>query len=141
MNFKEFTKYKEKAFISFCRTVIRREGINLFREFADHSKREVPFSSIPQSELWPQATVDKYNLYCQKFIVCGHIIAIYDCDLGDALAYLNHKLRNALLLFYFSGYNDSQIGQLLHISPSAVRYRRSKAIKTLKSILEENSYE
>lgn len=139
MNFEEFQRYKEKAFVLFCRTVIRREGINLFREFAERSQQEVSLSSLSEKDLLPQATVDKYELYCRRFIVCGQIIPVYDFDLGEALSCLNHKLRNALLLFHFSGYNDTQIGQILHISASAVRYRRTQALKKLKSILEDHA--
>lgn len=83
--------------------------------------------------------MDKYELYCRRFIVCGQIIPVYDCDLGEALGCLNHKLRNALLLFHFFGYNDTQIRQIFHISRSAVRYRRTQAMKKLKSILEDNA--
>ena len=97
-----FQRYKEKAFVLFCRTVIRREGINLFREFTEQSQQEVSLSSMPEKDLWPQATVDKYELYCRNFIVCGQIIPVHDCDLGEALGCLNYRLRNALLLFHFS---------------------------------------
>lgn len=139
MNFEEFQRYKEKAFVLFCRTVIQREGVNQFHEFAERSRQEVSLSSMSEKDLLSQATMDKYELYCRRFIVCGQIIPVYDCDLGEALGCLNHKLRNALLLFHFFGYNDTQIGQIFHISRSAVRYRRTQAMKKLKSILEDNA--
>ena len=50
MTQKQFEQYKERAFDIFCRTVIRHEGADAFREFAAKAEREVGLSMLSGQE-------------------------------------------------------------------------------------------
>jgi DNA-directed RNA polymerase specialized sigma24 family protein len=61
--------------------------------------------------------------------------------LGQAIAALPPQRRDVILLSYFMGQNDPQIGTLLHLEPQTIRYRRQTALQRLKEILENLDYE
>lgn len=46
--------------------------------------------------------------------------------------------QEIVILRYWNGYNASQIGQMLKMEPSTVRYHLSRAIKMLKEKLKED---
>ena len=47
------------------------------------------------------------------------------------------KYRVPLYLYHYEGYSVQEIGKLLHMNPSTVRTRLSRARETLKKQLEE----
>lgn len=70
------------------------------------------------------------------------------CISGDAkellyaLSDLPDNLKIPVYLFYYDGYSSDEIGQMLHITPSAVRSRLQKARELLRNFLgDERSVE
>lgn len=53
---------------------------------------------------------------------------------------LKAKDRAVLYLFYYEGFSTEEIGQMLHISQSAVTTRLHRARKNLKATLEQEGY-
>lgn len=63
-------------------------------------------------------------------------------DLLYALSDLPDNLKIPVYLFYYDGYSSDEIGQMLHITPSAVRSRLQKARELLRNVLgDERSVE
>ena len=58
-------------------------------------------------------------------------------DLLYALSDLPDNLKIPVYLFYYDGYSSDEIGQMLHISPSAVRSRLQKARELLRNVLSD----
>ena len=54
---------------------------------------------------------------------------------------LPEKERAAVYLHYYEGYTFQEIGEILHISPSAVSMRLHRGRKKLQAILKEDGYE
>ena len=49
--------------------------------------------------------------------------------------------KNAVLLYYFEGMNDTEIAELFNTSRSTIQYRRTSSFELLKKYLEENADE
>ncbi len=141
MNAQQFRVYQEQTFDSFCKKTIRNEGIDAHRELAYRAKHEIQLSALSESD-WVQLGIeDKYRPYQMCFSVMGHSVTVYDRDLAEALQYIIPQHRHILLLSYFLGYTDLEIGYMLGISNHAVRIRRNAALHRLQMLLEGKGYE
>lgn len=60
-----------------------------------------------------------------------------DRELAEAVLALPEKYRIVLHLYYYEDYSIKEIGQMLHLSDSAVKNRLLRARKQLKSTLKE----
>lgn len=92
---------------------------------------------ISDAELNLLHTVDVYQTYCKTFPVRGYLIQVYDPDLGEVLQRLSPQRRDVLLLGYFLGFNDYQIGRVLHIDHKTVDYRRTEGLRRLRELLKD----
>jgi len=50
----------------------------------------------------------------------------------EKLNQLDSQDRRIILLYYWWGYRDSEIGEIMSLSQQLVNYRRNKAIKQLR---------
>lgn len=64
-----------------------------------------------------------------------------DRELFHAVMELPEKERAAVYLHYYEGYTFQEIGEILHVSPSAVSMRLHRGRKKLQAILKEDGYE
>jgi RNA polymerase sigma-70 factor (ECF subfamily) len=62
-----------------------------------------------------------------------------DRDLWDAIGKLNPKYRAVVHLYYYEGYSQGQIAEILKISRSAVQTRMDRARQQLRKELSENA--
>ena len=58
-----------------------------------------------------------------------------ETELWDAVMHLPPKYRAVLHLYYYEGYDQGEIGKILHISLTAVQTRMSRAREMLKKEL------
>lgn len=141
MTLQEFYTLQEETFDSFCKTLIRNESINAHKEYAFRAQTETPLQDLSGNEQQQLAHEDTYDSLATHFIVRGENVYVRDPDLSDALRFLPPKRREVILLSYFLGRTDNEIGRLLKIDPRAVGYRREAALKKLREFLEEIPYE
>lgn len=52
--------------------------------------------------------------------------------LQENINQLNEQDRQIIILYYWWGYRDSEIGEIMSLSQQLVNYRRNKAIKQLR---------
>lgn len=52
--------------------------------------------------------------------------------LNEYLKELNHLDRRIIILYYWWGYRDTEIGEIINLSQQLVNYRRNKVIKQLR---------
>lgn len=136
MTREEYNEYLVKSFISFCRTVIHNEAINIYREMAAKGEKEIPLSALSHNELSKLLYEDTYRPYRKTYIVQGNPVHVYDQPLGEVLQYLSPQRRDIILLTYFLEYSDADIAQLLRISSPTVSSRKQAALKKFKELLE-----
>lgn len=137
MTLEEFHSYQEQTFDSFCKSVIRNESIDAFRELAYRREHEVEFSALSASELAALHSKADFNTYRKNYRVLGYVIEVSDPALGENLQFMPAQFRDIILLSYFLDYTDFEIGNLLHVNKSTVRYRRVAALRRLKKMLED----
>lgn len=61
-----------------------------------------------------------------------------DQTLYDAVMKLPPKYRTVIHLYYFEGYDQSEIGEILHLKRTAVQTRMSRAREMLKKELNDD---
>lgn len=137
MTLQEFYTLQEEMFDSFCKTLIRNESINAHKEYALRSQTEISVTDLSIHDQQQLSQEDNYNAFTTLFIVRGENVYVRDPDLSDALRFLPPKRREVILLSFFLERTDSEISQLLKLSPRAVGYRRKTALEKLREYLEE----
>lgn len=141
MTLEQFHTYQEETFDSFIAKLIRNEGKDARKEIARRAEHEISLSQLMEEELAEITSMDTYNLEEMTFTVRDDTVTVNDILLGQAIASLPPMRREVILLSYFMGKNDPQIGALLNLTPNAIRYRRQTTLETLKNILEALGHE
>lgn len=143
MTLEEFQLYHEKNFDAFSKSTIKRISAKIFNKIAAHAEQETELSALSFKDEQQLCTEDTYSLDEEgiQFWVLGKPVVIHDHLLGQALSALPPKRRDVILLFYFAGRNEPQIGHILNISTPTVNYRHGMALRRLKEILEAMNYE
>ena len=135
MTLEQFYRYQEESFDAFCKKVIRNAASSAHRKLDEKAEKEASLSDLSESELNLLHTFDVYQTYCKTFPVRGYLVQVYDPDLGEVLQHLSPQRRDVLLLGYFLGFNDYQIGRALHIDHKTVDYRRTEGLRRLRELL------
>lgn len=139
-NRREFQK--QCAFQKFCNTVLHNEACNAHDEIRRRRAKEVSFSDLALHEERQLYTLDKYFQKEEaepRFHQAGKEIT--PKLLLEAIRTLPEEKRDVILLYYFKGMTDAEIGKLLHTSRSTVQYRRTSSFEQLRRYLEENADE
>ena len=127
--------YLEKTFDSFCKKVIKNESRNIHKRLRRTAEHEISLSGLSaadEAKLWVE---DSYNTEKPIFTVDEKCFSVDDERLATALAFLTPQRREVILLSFFLGYSDAQIGRKLRISPDTISYRKSIAIEKLRELL------
>jgi len=132
-----FDSKLEQSFDSFCKKVINNESKNILKKYQRLSNHEANLSSLSPTEKQELASEDSYSEYEMVFIFAGNMLIVHDPDLARAISSLSPKWREVILLSFFLGYTDAQIGRKLNVTKEAIRYRKDMAINKLKEMLEE----
>lgn len=129
------------AFNAFCKRVLKNEAINIYNERRRKQAKEMTFSVLTPQEENQLFTLDKQyeGEEGQCIQVAGKKIT--PKILAEAMRILPKEKRITVLLYYFCGLSDIEIGQLLNIPRSTVQYRRTSSFERLKRFLEEHADE
>lgn len=141
MTSEQFYTYQEQTFDSFMNKLIKNEGKDARKEIARRAEHEISISQLMEKEVALIAVTDTYDLGKMNFHVRNDDVTVNDVLLGQAIASLPPNRREVILLSYFLGKNDPQIGELLHLAPNTIRYRRQTTLERLKKILEALGHE
>jgi len=126
----------------FCKSVLHNEACNAHEEIRRRRVREVTFSNLALHEERQLYTVDKY--FQDEEAEPSYQMAGKEITpklLLEAIRALPEERRKIVLLYYFEGLTDIEIGKQLNISRSTVQYRRTSSFEQLKKYLEENADE
>ena len=81
-------------------------------------------------------THDTYTLYSRTYYVKEQPIVVRDKNLGESLQYIIPQKRAVILLSYFAGYNDTEVANILGVSPTSIARRKKSALLRLRELLE-----
>lgn len=59
----------------------------------------------------------------------------------EAIRTLPEEKRTAILLYYFEGMSDAEIGEIFNTPRSTIQYRRATSFELLRKYLEEHADE
>ncbi len=100
------------------------------------AKHEKPFSELPEIVVDSFAVMDEYEIEKIVFVAHGIEVPVQIGELSEALKKLSDKKRNVVLLFYFTGLSDIEIGEMLDMNPSTSYRNRMSSLEEMKQILE-----
>ena len=91
-----FDEYGERhRFDAFCKTVLRYEAINYFRELNRQRKYSIQFNALSQSELGKLYTVDEYPSDSFIFSAFGYVLYLHEEMMADAFSRLPESMAGA----------------------------------------------
>lgn len=109
----QFMEHIEYAFAAFCRVVLRNAAISAYRDFGRKQKREASLDYLMSETPFEPFTTDNYFEQYDKptvFVAKGQEIIITSERLADALLKLPEQRRTVLLMYFFLGYTDTEVG-------------------------------
>ena len=119
-----------------------KEACNAHDEIRRRRKREVSFCDLALHEERQLYTVDKYFQDEEaepRYQMAGKEIT--PKLLLEAIRTLPEEKRTAILLYYFEGMTDVEIGKMFNTSRSTIQYRRTSSFELLKKYLEGHADE
>ena len=131
----------QKQFGSFCVKVLKNAAHDIQRHNAYIRGVEMSLSDLDFPELEQIAMVDKYFMDEHVFEVLGLPIVVTGDLLAEALEQLSESNRDVILLSYFLGLTDREIGERLNIVHQAVSKRRNVTLKKLREYLMREGFE
>lgn len=130
-----------KMFDSFCKKVIRNEARNIKKRYARLREQQISFTEVPESVLDSCQTLDVSVENSEVFLAQGMKLIVENLDLAEVINQLSESKQIIILLYYFAGLNDREIGEAIGMSIGGVWYQRKRAEEELKQRLGEKSYE
>ena len=140
----QFMEHIEYAFNAFCKIVLRHEAINAWRDLKRKEAREVSLDYLMSERHFEPSAMDSYFEKQDKptvFLVFGKEVIVDDERLATALSKLPELRREVLLLYYFVGYRDEDIGRQYGRCRSTINSRRNVALKQLRKEWERLEHE
>ena len=139
----QFMEHIEYAFAAFCRIVLRNAALNAYRDFGQKTKREVSLDYLMSETSFEPFTTDNYfeQYKPTTFVVKGQKVIVVNERLADALSKLPEQRRTVLLLYFFLGYTDTEVGNEYGRSRSTANYWKLSALKNLRKELEKTNHE
>lgn len=100
-------------------------------------KHEVFLSDLEEGLLENYFVTNDTYMFGDTFTVSGHEIAVYDECLAKALHRLPAKKRTVILMSFYLGMSDAEVGRTLNRAASSIHTRRVSALAMLKRLMEE----
>lgn len=117
----------QHQFDAFCKKVLRNEAKSIRKRNARIKENEEPLNDSNESK-YTQTHLYEQDIY----FLFGMEILISDQKLSAAIDQLSDIRRKIILLYYFVGFNDTEIGKIFNMSTSGIWYQRTKAVEQLK---------
>ena len=135
MNSEQYREHIEHTFNAFCKIVLYHAALGVYKKLRKKQQFEVSLDYLCEFDFEPVTTTDEYFVPT-SFTVHGKTVIVESEQLAAALSRLPEKRREVLLLWYYLGYSDEEIGKICGISRSAVFRRRKIALRLLRKEME-----
>lgn len=127
------------AFDSFWKKVVRNEALNIQKKYARFRQRQISMEILKQKGLDTEFYYSEPNMNSSgSFIVLGIKIFISNEELSNAIAALSSLRQEIILMSFFIGLNDREIGDIIGKSLGGVWYQRQVALEELGKYLGGN---
>lgn len=126
-----------REFFAYCKRTLVNARTDVMREKEKSARRERLFSDMRDSELNQLASPRLEACPEVVFDANGKKIGVMDLDIANALYLLDGSERAIILLSYFADWSDGRIATDLGLPRSTVQFRRTHALRKLRSLLEE----
>ena len=139
MNSEQYREHIERTFNAFCKIVLYHAALGIYKKIRRKQQFEVSLDYLREFDFEPIATTDEYFVKYDMpttFTVRGETVIVESEQLAAALLRLPEKRREVLLLWYYLGYSDEEIGKMCSISRSAVFRRRKSALRLIRKEME-----
>lgn len=125
-----------KQFCKFCVRVLKHEA-----EFARQRKREKSLDELTNDEIISLSAYDEYFADEHIFKVLDKEIVVNDAVLADVISKLPQAKRDVILLSFFAGMTDKEIGRELGAIQQTISKRRLSSLLQLRKLLDEEGFE
>lgn len=131
----------EHQFDRFCKLILVCEMKDYKKMIVRKMAKEILFSELVQ--------VYGYDLGKRKEIgqeeivdICSVRVMGFDIDIknmliGEAILSLTEKGRNIVLMSFFLGMTDKEIGNILNLGQSTINYHKNSNLKKMRKFMEE----
>ena len=122
-------------FNAYCKKVIIKKAKELKK---NNAKRWNSTCFIDDLPLYEQERILRENSR-EEYQSCYTINekTVSRDDLQEIIQSLPANKREVVLLYYFEGFNDAEIGKILNLSRRLVTYRRNSALKIMQKRIGE----
>ena len=117
--------------------MLKHEAVDYIREMNRRASREMSLERLPQMAMDKLCSADSYPSDSYVFSYCGYDLPISSERVADAFAGLPEQEQSILILRLVLDLADSEIGEALGLSRSAVQRRRTKSLNILRTKLTE----
>ena len=118
----------QHQFDAYCKKVLRNEAKSIRKRNDKIKENEEPLNDLNEGK-YSQTHLDEQDVY----FLFGMEILISDQKLSAAIDQLSDTRKKIVLLYYFAGFNNTEIGKILNMSTSGIWYQRKKAVEQLKT--------
>ena len=139
MNNEQYREHIERTFNAFCKIVLYHAALGAYKKIRRKQQFEVSLDYLREFDFEPVTTTDEYFVKYDvptAFTVHGKTVIVESEQLAAALSRLPEKRREVLLLWYYLGYSDEEIGKICGISRSAAFRRRKIALRLLRKEMD-----
>ena len=139
MNSKQYREHIERTFNAFCKIVLYHAALGAYKKLRKKQQFEVSLDDLREFDFKPVATADEYFVrydVSTAFTVRGKTVIVENEQLAAALLRLPEKRREVLLLRYYLGYSDTEIGEMFGVCRSTIFRRRKRALRFMRKEME-----
>ncbi len=129
-----------KQFCKFCTRVLKNAVNDIHRENAKLRQQEKSLNELTGDEIIRLSVCDKYFNDEHIFNVLDSEIVVMGNELAAAIKKLPQKKRDVILLSYFVGMSDKEIGNELGAIPQTICKRRTSSLRQLREYLKKEGY-
>ena len=136
-----YEKRVQNQFGGFCVRVLKNEANRLRNENAKKREKEIPTISLSSDLLCEAAREDRYFQGEHIFEVHGIQICVTGDILAKVLTDLPEKKRDIILLYYFPGLTDKEIGERMNVVRQNISKHRANILRELREMLLQEGVE
>ncbi len=144
MNSEQYREHIERTFNAFCKIVLYHATLGVYKKLRKKQQFEVSLDYLREFDFEPATSTDEYFVKYDvptAFTVRGETVIVESELLAAALLRLPEKRREVLLLRYYLGYSDEEIGRLFGVCRSTVFRSRKIALRLLRKEMEALKHE
>lgn len=126
-------------FCKFCTRLLKNEICDVYREQNRGQKYKKDITIFPLDDIGEIGTYDNYFKNENTFYINGKVIT--DNRLAKAIRQLPKNKQEVIILSYFLGMSDIEIGRRLNLIQQTVFKRRKQALKLLSNLLQKEDFQ